>query len=170
MRNISIGLAFALLTACSSGYSSGVDGSKPFSTITEDEARTACNNLEDYLTSTFPEQQRIELRCYLGALSDVTAGPPECEAAFNACVAETTDAEPLDIDCNTPMIDDTCNATVAQVEDCITALFDAQLERQSMISCEVAGNLPELERLAEEIPPPPECSSIESICPNIPGV
>lgn len=162
-------LGFAVLAACNSGYSSGVEGSKPFSTITESEARTACDNLRDYFESQFPDEQRIETACYVSALSDVTAGPEECEAAYNACRAETTTAEPIDIDCSMPMIDETCNATVSQVETCLNAIIDAQLERQAMIDCSVAGNIPELERLAEQLPTPSECSSIESICPNIPG-
>lgn len=157
-----------VLTACSSGYSSGVDGSKPVSTLSEEEATTACLNLSDYFLDSVTQADADRFNCYVMGLSDLMATPEQCQATYDACIVDPPEG-PLDrepIDCTNAMADMDCNAQVSDVEACVTAQVEAQKSRLDEIDCSIAGNLPELQRLQEELPTPPECAAIESVCPN----
>jgi hypothetical protein len=158
----------ATLIACNSGYSSGVDGSKPVSTLDADEVRTACLNLSDYFHNVLPQSRVDSVNCYLEALGDVTRTPEQCQAVYDACVADPPSG-PIEFggfDCTDTSTDTTCNATVSQYEQCITALVETNSSRLDEVSCEVAGNIPELMRLQQEVPTPSECTSIADICPT----
>lgn len=166
MRRLFVCLA-VLASACSSGYSSGVDGAKPFSTLTAAEAMTACENLDDYLQSIFSRDVRNRFNCYVQALSTTTS-PAACQAAYDACLSSPP-SSPLNldpIDCSTATAGDpTCNAPVSDVESCITASAEAQRDRIDQVDCSIAGNLPELERVQQPIPTPSECTALRETCP-----
>lgn len=165
---LTIVVAALALSACSSGYSSGVDGSKPFSTVTAAEARTACENLNDYFQDVFSRDVRDRFNCYVAALSSTTS-PEACQASYEACLASPP-SEPLNldpIDCSTAtMGDPTCNARVSEVESCITAAAQTQRSRIDEVDCSIAGNIPELERLQAPLPTPTECSRLRETCPS----
>jgi len=154
-----------LCAGCSSGYSSGVDGSKPVSALTMDEARVACESLADYFESSFTADQNVRFQCYVRALSDITSTTAQCEAAFNACLADPPPPTDNSVECDDPMADTTCNATVSQLESCVTAAVETQRDRILEVDCSVAGNVPELMRLQGDTPTPSECTAIVDICP-----
>ncbi len=164
-------VAALALSACSSGYSSGVDGSKPFSTLTAAEAMTACENLNDYFQSTFSRDVRNRFNCYAQALSSTTS-PEACQASYEACLVSPP-STPLNldpIDCSmATMGDPTCNARVSEVEACITAQGEAQKSRIDEVDCSIAGNLSELERIQQPIPLPSECTRLRETCPSFAG-
>lgn len=168
MRLCLVLTAALLASACSSGYSSGVDGSKPFSTITASEAMTACENLDDYLQSSFSRDRQNRFNCYAQALSSTTS-PDACQAAYEACLTSPPSSplnlEPLDCSMAT-MGDTSCNAHVSEVESCITASVNAQLDRIDEVDCSIAGNIPELERIQQPLPTPSECSRLRETCPS----
>ncbi|MGE0789535.1 MAG: hypothetical protein AB7S26_27930 [Sandaracinaceae bacterium] len=168
MRNNAGLLALVCLVGCSSGYKSGVDGQKPVSTLSMDEAQTACTNLSVYFRDSYTEQDSISFQCYLRALS-TTTDPTACQADYNACIIDPPDVSRPTIDCTNAQVDSECNATVSQVESCVTDYVNASLDRIHEVDCSVAGNIPELQRLQTPPPRSSSCSSIDSICPNLPG-
>ncbi len=171
MRLRSIVCLCLLASACSSGYSSGVDGAKPFSTLTTVEAMTACENLNEYLQNTFSRSVQSEFNCYVAALSEEVT-PEGCQAAFEACLVSPP-STPLNlepIDCSTAtMGDPTCNAHVSEVEQCITASANAYRDRIDELDCSIAGNIPELMRVQQPLAVPAECSELGATCPSFAG-
>ncbi len=159
-------LAALLASACTNGYSSGVDGSKPVSSLTVAEATTACLNLGLYYQEQLTEDDFVRFRCYGLALSDVTATPTQCQAQYDACQADPPAVDPPTVDCTNAMSDSSCNARVSQLESCITARVQQQRDFIAGLDCSVAGNVPELMRLREPLPLPPECTAIQDICPG----
>ena len=156
----------ALATACTSGYSSGVSGSKPVSTLSASEAAIACESMSDYLVSTFPRSQTESFNCYVVGLMELT--PEGCQAAYNACMVDPP-SMPLSIepfDCTGAMPDMDCNATVSETEACITASVESTKSRLDEVDCSIAGNLPELQRISAEVPPPSECTRLATTCPS----
>lgn len=158
-----------LTTACSSGYSSGVDGSKPVSTLSASEAAIACENLSEYFIASFPPSERDRFNCFVVGLQEAT--PEACDAAFTACMVDppTTFFNIEPADCTGATADSTCHATVSEAEACVTASVEANKARLGEVSCAVAGNVAELERLAAPVPQPSECTRLEATCPNVAG-
>ena len=159
------------LVACNSGFSSGVDGSKPASTLTPAEARTSCESFDAYLQDNLGGSEGVRIDCDIRALSTMT-DPEGCEAADAACLA----APPADrtfeihrLDCTDAMADPTCNAPVSDLESCITATLDAYQQRFDRLDCAIAGNIPELQALQEPLPSPEACAALSSTCPSFAG-
>ena len=162
-------LALAPLdVGCNSGYSSGVDGSKPASTLTASEAAIACENLGEYVRSSFPQSEVDSVNCYIQSLTSET-DPEACEAAYRACLTDPPEG-PFEfgtIDCTGAEADATCNANVSDVEACVTATVNASRDRLAAVDCSIAGTITELQRLQDPLPAPTECSSLGATCPNL---
>ncbi|MCA9605171.1 MAG: hypothetical protein KC619_06235 [Myxococcales bacterium] len=161
----------SILTACSSGYSSGVDGSKPFSTLTDAEARTACENLNDYLASSFPAARLDQTNCYIQALGSTTS-PSSCEAAHQACLGSPPGG-PLTFsrtDCTGVMNDPTCTARVSEVEACLTARVEAQKDQLDVLDCSIAGDEAAIGRARATPLAPAECTRLAETCPSLAGI
>lgn len=165
-RAIPILATLLLLGGCTSGYSSGVDGNKPFNTLTPAEATSACVSFADYLDGQLSVSRQREITCTVGALG-ATTNPEDCRANVTACLAGDPDPIFGSIDCSSSMTSTSCAATVGQVEGCINAEIPVYVDRLDMIRCEIAGNIPELQRLMETPPVPVECSSLGSVCPEL---
>ena len=167
-RTALVGLA-ALATACSSGYSSGVEGSKPVSTLSASEAALACENLADYLVASFPQSEQDRFACTVRALLDVTLDPAGCRSAVTACLVEPPSAgfDFGSIDCTGATADPTCTATVAATEACVTAEVQAYQDRLAQVDCAIAGNVPALQALEAPVPVPTACSNLGTSCPDM---
>lgn len=161
----SIVMAGALvLGACGGGgYDSGVDSSKPLDTLTDAEARTACESLNDYLNRQLSVTEQYEVNCTIDALG-TTTNPDACRAAVSTCLAGMPERLFTEADCSTATTTTDCSAPVGQVERCVTADLDVNLDRIDRIRCDIAGNLPELMALQTPPPVPSACTSLEG-CP-----
>lgn len=171
MRRSTLLLLALPLAACSAGFSSGVDGSKPASTLTPAEAATSCEAFDAYLQDNLGGSEGLRIDCYIRALS-TTTDPAGCEAAYAACIASPPADRNFEIDrldCADAMADPTCNAPVSDVESCITATLEAYQQRFDMLDCAIAGNLPELQRLQDPLAAPSQCTALSSTCPNFAG-
>ena len=159
-------LACLAVTACESGYSSGVDRNKPANSLTADEARRACESLNDYIDAQLPQSERDRFNCTAQALAMVTVGPDGCRSMVEACLAAPP-AGPLTIPtlvCSAAVVDPTCSATVGETETCITADLDAYIGRVNEVNCSIAGNIPALTELMRPVPIPRACSDLGASC------
>ncbi len=62
--------------------------------------------------------------------------------------------------------DESCNATVSEVETCLTAMVHALEDRVASIDCSIAGNAAAIMRISQAVPSPTECTRLEATCPN----
>lgn len=143
-----------LLGGCSKGIDSGVEGSKPVSTLTEAEARDLCLAAADYLSSILDEGYDADRICTIQALGSSTT-PEDCEAMRRACFEEPPQRD--DVDCSRAGPFPDCDATVDSVEACYTAEIDAYASKLDEADCSLAGNLPALMALMTPPPVPSEC-------------
>ncbi|MCB9593151.1 MAG: hypothetical protein H6719_10500 [Sandaracinaceae bacterium] len=163
--------AALLASACSSGFSSGVDGSKPFSTLTPAEAMTACESLNDYVQSTFPPAQIDQTNCYLQALESTTS-PSDCQTSYEACLSSPPSG-PLSFrrsDCSGVTNDPTCTARVSEVESCLTARIGDQKDQLDAIDCSIAGDPAAIRDASATLTAPPECTALVETCPSLAGI
>lgn len=165
-RAIPILATLLLLGGCTNGYSSGVDSTKPFNTLTPAEATTACVNFADYLDGQLSAQRQWQISCTIEALGSTT-NPEECNASVTACLGGDSRTLFGSIDCSGSMVSADCGATVGQVEGCINAEFPPYLDKLDMANCSIAGNIPALQELMQRPPVPSECSSLASVCPEL---
>jgi hypothetical protein len=151
--------AVALLAGCSSGIDSGVEGSKPVSTLSTAESMDLCLAVADYLTATFPQDYAEDRNCTIRALGSTTT-PEDCEAMRSACLADAPPSDFFgDIDCSVTGPIEGCDASVDSVEACYTADVEIYRSRLDELDCSLAGNLPVLMELQEPPPVPSECVS-----------
>ena len=83
------------------------------------------------------------------------------------CRNYSENADGFDVDCSDPFVSPFCQATVGQVEACVTADTEIYLDYVRAPTCAAAGNIPELERLLAVPPPPMECEILRSVCPSL---
>lgn len=163
----------AATVGCSSGtsFSSGVDGSKKASELSEADVKAICDAAKK-TAEDFAKNNEEALCNFSGGLAGVLAsagggGDPValCEAAVTECknAPFTTDTD----DCN-PKVDG-CDVTVAEIETCFNdslevteKAFDAFAgkscsELTSGSTFETAGNIEE----------PASCKAIDEKCPDI---
>ena len=154
-----------VLVGCTGSYDSGAPDDKQASDLDDAEARTACESYVAYIDGKIGAAERAERACVIRALF-ATTNPDECEVNVTSCLADPPE-DGFDTDCSDPFLDPFCQATVAQVEACVTADTELWLDYVRAPSCAAAGNLPELERLAEQPAPPMECEILRSVCPSL---
>lgn len=148
------------------GFDSGVDEDKPFNTLTAEESASACQSFAAYVEGQLTASEQAEISCTGQALGTTTT-PDACRAAVTTCLA----GEPMRvigmIDCSTPMASIACGARVGDVERCITAEVSGFTNRLSMVSCDLAGDVPAITALQAPLPVPSQCAALEPTCPEL---
>ena len=160
-----LALAFGGAVGCTSGYDSGAPDDKQASDLEPAEAQTACESYVAYIDAKIGAAERAERACVFRALFRTTS-PEDCEANVTSCLADPP-PDGFDVDCSDPFVSPFCQATIGQVEACVTADTEIYLDYVRAPTCAAAGNLPELERLLAVPPPPMECEILRSVCPSL---
>ncbi len=164
-------------TACgSSGVSSGVDPNKSASEVTDDEAKKVCEAAQSYSESKIT----VDLGCRLAgvttaAVANALSGGElsvedlraACDEGVELCKDEREDDGDDDSTCDSATARPAaCDATVGEIETCLTAQVDAFAESLGSIpSCAdlTAEDFAELGE-AETPETPSECSSLPVAC------
>ncbi len=138
MRNLArLSLLSALLlpmAACKGP--TGVSGDKQLSELSEDEKKTACENISEYYDKEVGDERLVRFACTFTAA--FTSSEAECDVAFEACVAEgmVTESE----DSCVVEGDVACDATVEEYEACLDEQIEATVEFIDSFSCAAIFN------------------------------
>ncbi len=138
MRNLArLSLISALIlpvVACKGP--TGVSGDKQLSELSEDEKKTACENIGDYYDKEVGEERLVRFGCiFKGAFNPEVTNEAECDLSLDACVAagEVTVSE--DDDSCVVDGDIACDATVEEYEACLDEQVEATVEFIDSFTC-----------------------------------
>jgi len=140
----------------------GVSGDKQLNELSEEEKKTACENIGEYTEEEIGDDRLLRFSCSFTAA--LTASEAECDLAFDACVAEgkiMSEQESCDVDREL-----VCEATVEEYEACLDEQIAATIELIDGFSCaaifasegEGGGALPEVG---------PLCTDLAQRCPGL---
>lgn len=177
MRGLLVLAPFAMglvLTGCGGdgggGLDTGIEGDRQLDDLSDEEAQQACRELESYLlTSIDPDEIQRATCTATGIASENTVPGTTCEAVVDDCTAEPADPLDLDFDCDSATADplSTCQATVAELEACITEMTGNLDATFSELTCDIADD-PDWSTQLEEITADlqsPSCEQLEDDCP-----
>ena len=103
----------------------GVPADKMISQLTADEHTQFCRNRQDYdqaVNILGFKQSTCKVEAYLGAIGDHLYGTQvRCKELYESCVAAAK--VPINASC---VQERTCNATVAEVEECLLDLIESR--------------------------------------------
>jgi len=134
MRNLarlSLIAALILPTVACKGPT-GVKGDKQLNELSEDEKKTACENIEEYFDEEVGDERLLRFSCTFAAA--FSGSEAECDLAFDACVAEGKVMSEEGDGC---VVDDeiVCEATVEEYEACLDEQIEATIEFIDGFSC-----------------------------------
>ena len=147
-------------------FNSSFPDSTEVGSLSTEQMQTACEEFAAYQQSRVDPQASMEFDCTLTGLFG-SQTPEECATARDECIAES-EIEPFDADCDDPEPPPAdCRATVGQLEACVTAQLDTQLQLQAEVTCELAGDMEALQGMEPETPA--ACQALEEVCPGMFG-
>ncbi len=175
-RLLSLLTSFGLmlsLGACGdddAAFDSGLDPTTMASGLSSVQEADLCFDANDYFQSRVSTSDRLRAACTMSALDDAT-DPSDCVTRRDACLSELTEV-PSGFDFKMECADRDgdmgdvvgCQATVAQLEQCLTETGDSFANLLSAISCDMAGD-PNAE--FPEMTEPEVCQTITAMCPNL---
>lgn len=158
------------LVGCGGGINSGVDGSKKGSELTDDEAEKVCVATIEYSADAVSAADSCKifgLLAYKFAEAANQNALEACEAARDECLdeAEKAPEEPDTRACGLVDADvlSSCDATVAEVEGCLSALIDRSASALKKIPDCAGLEGYELEDEDEDLPK--SCEVVQKECP-----
>ncbi len=156
-------LACSLAVACggaSGPVDSGLPADKKVSELSDSEAEQLCEARADHQAGLISESEAKRAGCTIGGL--FTGTVEGCEEFVKACLDAPSETDPGQPGTCTLGFNATCEATVADVEACLTDLNVASADALKSISCS------DLENMSTGEPSSPaSCSSISSTCPGV---
>ncbi|HFE44373.1 MAG TPA: hypothetical protein ENJ18_02620 [Nannocystis exedens] len=157
-------LSALILPAAACKGPTGLKADKKLNELSDDEKKSACENLVDYTDKKISEDDVKAAACITVAIFDVTFGGTEesCNSAYDQCLQEAT-SEPGETSCEIEG-DITCTATVEEYEACFDERIDATLELIKSFSCAELV-MPSSEPPAEETDS--LCSALAQKCPGL---
>jgi len=167
-----LGLFAGLLTsACGNDdpkpvFSSGLDDTKPASTLNDDDKRTFCRTLDAHVDVTIGFEEIARLVCLPGAL---LAGTRQgCEDVLDTCMRNAP--SPITINASASREQtcfddlDSCEANVATLEACVNVNVGAVRQLLENISCARFGD-PKVDRdLTEAMQTAGTCGKASASC------
>ena len=168
------------LTGCGGGSTdvdSGLPEDKPANELTEDETETLCDAYADGVSQKLTQVDVCAFAGYFAAaltyslaggdVEDLQAG---CVAARDACDENPEEAQPEAPEClSGDTVQESCEATVGQLEDCFNDQSDAIAAGMEVPSCEsltIDGLEEYLENAGEQTEPTPACEAVAEDCPD----
>ena len=165
MRILTISILCGVMAACGGDDDgSGVDGSKPFSEATVEDAQAFCEYLDGLISAE--ASQKIE--CYVAGLVGEQQGQGDCQMIADDCLAEPIEedaSECSEIDEGDLAELPACasEVTFGEYEACADAYASLNLQVAADISCET-----DLQELFNQ-EPPDACMQIQEDCPELIG-
>jgi hypothetical protein len=154
-------------------------GGQRISDLSESEAEQLCTTFAQQVNQTLGDGGIARLSCTFAALfqsaqeddnGQQTVDRAACELAFDACVARgSTDTGAIECDRSEFLADaEDCDATVSQVQSCISASLELTSELLSMFNCQtVTDPIAAQQALGANGGTAPECASLEAECPGL---
>lgn len=140
----------------------GVKGDKQLSELSEDEKKTACENISDYYDKEVGDERLVRFACTFTAA--FTSSEAECDVALEACIAEGMVSESED----SCVVDGevACDATVEEYEACLDEQIEATVEFIDSFSCAAifgeGGDSPGVGPETGEL-----CTALAQKCPGL---
>ena len=170
-------LGLTLAAGCSSSFSSGVSGDTVAKDISDGDLTTFCESLADF-ESQFAEDNKEAACKFSGALAGAFAtafdamadGEAVCEQAVMECTSATSMGDAGDPVAACKMADLTmCNATVAEIEDCINEGYEEYEETLGEFSSQSCSELLNDTSMTGTSTPTPgtACVTVEEKCPGL---
>jgi hypothetical protein len=162
------------------GGSSG-GGGQLLSDLTEAQAEQLCEEFEQEIERSFGSDGFARLSCTFTALVESltvdgngqqTVNIAACEAAFAACVADSSDSTSVDCDASELLSDAaTCDASVAQFESCIRASFAQAAQLIDTFNCRSLTTPQAVQQALAGggTGNVTECIALQSACPGLVG-
>lgn len=193
-------LLFPLLltttTACSDDaasepaahVSTGLSVDEKFSSFDDDDAKAACQALNDSASALISERELIRAQCAstaIGATLEVNEAQTEVSIDIAKCdeLTKSCESDPAsygvmdgearyDSDCSDTVANERvmqCDATVADYEACISKVLDQAKQALAKTSCANSKELIESDGAATQVDPMriPECKAFLTQCPDI---
>ncbi len=149
------------------------EDSRVISDLSDAEIDQVCMTYESYVDSQIsPEEQQRFLCTFLGAFSAAFTSPStdeelqsQCAMLRDECLMDEQMEQPEEDAC--PLREETCDATVAEIEACIVDYIDALKPVYAEFQCENA-TLESGDDDSMDIEPelPPSCAPVEMKCPG----
>lgn len=142
---------------------SGLPAEKKGSELSDSEGTTLCEAQFTHLGTLVSEQDAHRFACVGTGITAALLGDGSvmsCQIVYDMCIK--TEPEPSEPGTCTLTFLDTCDATVAEIEACLTARNELLADSFKSASCEDVKNT-----APSEPESPAACSSIESTCPGI---
>ena len=169
-------LGLTLAAGCSSSFSSGVSGDQVASELSDGDFTTFCESLVDF-EAQFAEDNREATCKFAGTLAGAFAsafdamadGEAICEASVMECTAATAMAGG-DAIASCKMNDLTmCDATIAEIEDCINEGYDEYEETIGEFASKSCSELLNDTSMTATSTPTPgaACLTLEEKCPGL---
>jgi hypothetical protein len=193
-------LLFPLLlgasTACSDDVASdpgahvttGLPANEKFSSFDDDDAKAACQALNDGASELISERELIRAQCAAAAIgatlqvnearTEVSVDIAKCDELTKSCESDPASYGVMggearyDSDCSDTVANDrvlNCDATVADYEACISKVLDRAKQALVKTSCANSKELIESDGAATQVDPMsiPECKTFLGQCPDI---
>lgn len=165
-------LAIGLLTsAC--GSSSGVDGNKPLSELTKDDAERLCEFAADLMEDVASATDTKRIGCTYQGIFVERAGRGTCEEVRDECLETELDdddfiEDEVDDFCDDDSFDfaPSCDVTVKEFEDCMKAVRDRMRDSFKNVTCDKlreAGEDDDFDDF-DDVSGLPECRDLAERC------
>ena len=155
MKTTFVALACLLGSAC--GFSSGLDPETEGKDLSEKETKAFCEAQRDYMEGVLSEEDAKNFACHLGAMiaTALSGGDKAmCEEKVEECLDEEPE-EAEETECP-DVVDEDCEATVAEMEACVEERAEAIKKLAEEITCDDVGDEPDED--ANE--PGPACKKV----------
>ena len=170
-------LGLTLAAGCSSSFSSGVSGDQVANELSDGDLTTFCESLADF-ESQFAEDNKeavckiagVTAGAFSAAFDPMADGAAVCEQAVMECTSATSMGEAGDPVAACKMTDLTmCNASVAEIEDCINEGYELYEETLGEFSSQSCSELLSDTGMTDTSTPTPgaACSIVEEKCPSL---
>lgn len=136
------------------GGGGSVDSGKQLSELSGDEANALCSSIEAGVDLDAAQRLSCAFAAAFSSMDEAS-----CQTAFDACLAEPFEAEESDCPVENE-IDDSCTATVAELEACVDEVNAALKSVADGFSCAEELDLTALE-------PGEACTAFDEKCPGV---
>lgn len=147
------------LGACYSGFEGPgrVDSVLPpdilGSALTPTDAAVLCAARDNFFNNLLTDDDLHHYVCVIQASS-----APDCLTAYDSCISMDYERDPPSPTCALTFDITTCQATIAEIEDCLTAMNLRAIDYYQNISCNSQASPPA---------PLPACEAIKPVCPGV---
>lgn len=170
LMGITVSVAMAAGAAGCSGFNPGVSQSKNLNELSDEEAKTLCEDTQTYYEETITDEDFKQFGCYIsGQIAGATSASDSdsefdsavCEETVDECLAQESEdgLEREEIDCSQAQVPEECDVAVSEYVDCIEATVEDLQQEISELTCEEP-----LEEETEEESTIEECQNLPDNC------